>query len=173
MRNWDPSDIECSRVARISVYGIPCYVRNKNFLEALLSDIGACSNWDPLLCKPLRLDVLSLLIFTNSLEMIRNKTYVCLDGKWINILIVEEETVSMEESDALTEEGCTSSNMDDFTPSESEEKEEENPVGKDQFSNSSFPDWNDSDLSLQNRKIKLVSVSKNKEKSDSIYCPKM
>lgn len=31
VKKWDPSDVECSRASRISIFEIPCYVRNKYF----------------------------------------------------------------------------------------------------------------------------------------------
>lgn len=81
VRRWKYSDVECYRAPRMSIYGIPCYVRNKNFLEVLLADIGVCPAWDFLQSKLNRLDVLSMLIFTRNLDMIRSKVTVCLDGR--------------------------------------------------------------------------------------------
>lgn len=97
VRKWEPSNVECSRATKISIYGVPCYVRNKVFVEEFLSDVGFCQNLESLTNNPSRFDVLSLMIFTSSLDMIRNKVTVCLNGKWIDTLIVEETSLSMEE----------------------------------------------------------------------------
>lgn len=135
--------------ARISLYGIPCHVRNKAFVEVLISDIGLCINFDPIMGKPERLDVLSLMIFTNEVESIRSKITVCLDGKWINILIMEEAMVSMDEPKSFSEEGSMSSEMDDYSFSESEKKDEDYLKGKHQHNYATFLERKDGDSSLQ------------------------
>lgn len=131
MRNWVPSDVECCRAAGISIFGIPCYVRNKTFIEALLSDIGSVTNIDFLTCKLERLDVLSLMIFIKCLDTIRSNISVFLDGGWINVLIVEEVMVRMEESYFSSAEGCSSSNLEDFSSSSETDNNKENLLGKD------------------------------------------
>lgn len=70
-------------------------------METLLFDIGVCPNLESIATNPARLDVMSLMIFTLKLELIISKIYVCLDGKWINILVVEEISVSMEDREVF------------------------------------------------------------------------
>lgn len=125
VRAWEPSDIKCAREVRISIYGVPCFVSNKNFIEALLSNIGVCLNLNFLNNKPARLDVMSLMIFIDKLETIRNKIFVCLDGKWINILVVEEATILLEDHGDDSEDEGPSSDMGAFSVLDMENLEDE------------------------------------------------
>lgn len=171
VRAWESTDVECARAARISIYGVPCFVRNKKFLEALLSDIGVCPNLNFLNSKPSHLDVESSMIFTANLEMIRNKVSLCLDGKWINILIVEEAMVSMEEQGDDFEDKGSSSDMGDFSSSDSEDMEEEGPVWNDRHSIAEHEERNESDGSLQVKNGDMEKVKRKSKKSDCIYFP--
>lgn len=72
------------------MYGIPCHVRNARFLEALLSDVGVVSNYDSLESSSEILDVLSLMVFTKSVESIKSKINVCLDDIWISLMLIKE-----------------------------------------------------------------------------------
>lgn len=131
VRAWKPTDIECTRVDKISIFGVPYFMRNKKFLEILLSDIGVCPNLDTILSNPSRLDVMSPMIFTSRLEMIRNKVTICLDGKWIDIIIVEEITISLEDQENGSEVEGSLSISGVFSSSDLDEKEEFVPLVND------------------------------------------
>lgn len=75
----------------MSIFGIPCHVRNGRFLEAVISNIGIIVNFEFLDSKLKKLDVVTFMVFTNSLEKIRSKVNVCVDGAWNTLMIVEEE----------------------------------------------------------------------------------
>src|SRR4051812_29560853 len=55
-----------------------------------MSNIGDCMEG-----KQVRLDVTSLMIFTNLLETINRKVAVSIDGVWFNILVKEDVTVNV------------------------------------------------------------------------------
>lgn len=40
----EKTDVECFRETWVSIYGIPCFVRNIRFYETLLSNIGVVAN---------------------------------------------------------------------------------------------------------------------------------
>lgn len=82
MRKWKPSDVKCFKAVWISIYGIPCHVISVRFLEFLLSGIGSILNIEFLENKPERLDVLSFIVFSKSVEMIRSKVNACINGGW-------------------------------------------------------------------------------------------
>lgn len=67
VRRWRKTDVECSRATWLSIYGIPCYVRNTRFLETLLSDVGSLAITDKLEDKPDRLNVIKVLVFQTNL----------------------------------------------------------------------------------------------------------
>lgn len=85
---------------------------------------------------------------------------------------MEELSVSLEEREAITddEENESSSDMDDFTPSDTEESEVENPVGKDHFSGLDQEERNDVDLSMQGRKRETKKEHELEGKTDIINC---
>lgn len=115
--------------------------------------MGICSNLDNIPLYPIRLDVLNLMIFTASLEHIRRKVQVCLDGKWINVLIIEDATVSLMEKDEDWEgDEDDSSDMDEYCPSDIEEEEEENLLEKANLGGCSKEAGNDGDKSVKERK---------------------
>lgn len=69
-------------------------MRNKSFLESLLSDVGSLVNGDCLELNPERLDVTSVMVFTNHLGIISKKIKVSVDGEIFTILVIEDSTVS-------------------------------------------------------------------------------
>ncbi|XP_058726994.1 uncharacterized protein LOC131598405 [Vicia villosa] len=95
VRRWQPTDVECYRSVWVSIYGIPCFVRNRRFCESLLSDIGVVAKGDCMEGKQIRLDVTSLLIFTNLLDTINRKVAVSIEGVWYDILVKEDVTVKV------------------------------------------------------------------------------
>lgn len=86
--------MECYRVIWLSIYGIPCYVRNTSFLETILADIGTLANNDKLDEKSDRLNVLKVMVFTNQLGLINRKINACVDGGIFSILVMEDVSVS-------------------------------------------------------------------------------
>ncbi|XP_058734228.1 uncharacterized protein LOC131605958 [Vicia villosa] len=119
VRDWRKTDAECARVAWISIYGIPCFVRNENFINLLLADIGTVVNSQSITEKPIRLDVLTLMIYTESMEQIRNKVKACIDGNWYNLLVIEDVSFHKEETEGSSR--CSNSC--------SEEEEAFSPMG--------------------------------------------
>lgn len=86
VRKWKPSDVESYKAVWISVYGIPYHVRNVRLREELLSDIRSIAKFDFLEKKSERLDVLSFMVFTRSVESIRSKVNVCVVSYPQNLL---------------------------------------------------------------------------------------
>lgn len=80
IRSWKNSDAECRRVTWLSIYGVPCYMRNSKFCEVLLSGVGVLANWKNLEEKPSRLDVTKLMIFTYIVGPINRTISACVDG---------------------------------------------------------------------------------------------
>lgn len=66
-------DAECIRVTKVSLFGIPCYVRNSKFIESLISDVGMLVNGDKIVLNKERMNVTSVMIFTNILGPISLK----------------------------------------------------------------------------------------------------
>lgn len=85
------------RVAWISTYGVACFVRSEGFIEAILDDIGKVVNPQSINIKPNIMDVLNLMIYTDSLDQIRNRIKACVDGIWFNLLVIEDVTLHKEE----------------------------------------------------------------------------
>lgn len=109
MRQWKPTDIESYKAAWISVYGIHCHGRNIRFLEVLLSDIEFIENFDFLANKPERLDVLSYMVFTKSVEPIRSKVTVSMNGGWNSLMLIEDITMRTEaKEDSFSEDNSSS-----------------------------------------------------------------
>lgn len=104
IRSWRKFDAKCYGAAWLSIYGIPCFVRNKKFCEALLSDVGFMANTQSLEDKPLRLDVTKLMIFTNNIEPINRMINVCVDDAWEKVLIVEDASVCIHKDDGIRSE---------------------------------------------------------------------
>lgn len=121
VRGWKTIDTECTRAAKISIFGVPCYVRNRKLFEMLLTDIRVCPNLDYLPSNPARLDVTYLMIFTSHLKMIRSKVKVCLDGKWCDILIVDELMVTMEDQEQNFKDEDASSILGSYSSADLEE----------------------------------------------------
>lgn len=94
IRKWKSSDVECYRATRISLYGIPFFVRNSRFIDVLLSDIGTLINPDSLQANHDRYNVIRLIVFTNLLSSINRRIRACVDGEFFNILVVEKASVS-------------------------------------------------------------------------------
>lgn len=90
VRKWDKSDVECFRTTKVSICGIPCFVRNTKFIDSLLSDMGLMVNSEKIDPNPQRLDVTSMMIFTSLLRPIARKVSACVDGTNYTILISEE-----------------------------------------------------------------------------------
>lgn len=94
----EKTDVECFKATKVSIFGIPCFVRNTKFIESLLSDVGMLVNGKNIVLNPERMDVSSVMIFNNILGPISLKINVCVDGETFAILMSEEPTVSMETS---------------------------------------------------------------------------
>lgn len=103
------SDAKFYRVAWLSIYGVPCYVRNMKFCKELLSDVGVLENCKYLEEKPARLDVIKLMIFTYIVGPINRTISVCVDGVWFKILIVEDISISMHKEEGSSSESYSSS----------------------------------------------------------------
>lgn len=128
VKDWNHKDVKCFRAAKVSLYGVPCHMRNKIFLDVVLEEVGMCPTLDFLNHSPSRYDVLTLMLFTGCLDTIRRKVTVCLDGIWITILIIEEAVVALEEKDSSSSSGSTNSSaMDVFFDSEPEDNGEVEP----------------------------------------------
>lgn len=136
----------------------------------MASDIGSYLNLDFLSCNPERLDVTSFMIFTKSLEYIRSKINVCLDGEWIQILVVAEETVKLEASESILQVSSSSNDLDDYSSSDQQAKEvkvtEVNPRG----SSSDNFERNVGDFSQNIRKKGDRSIEKKKQVDKVNYC---
>lgn len=91
------------------MFGIPCYVRKFKFIESLISDVGVLLNGDKTVLNKERMDVTSVMIFTNPLGAISLKINACADGVSFLILVSEEPSVSMESTENTTSESDYSS----------------------------------------------------------------
>lgn len=125
VRKWKPMDVDCYRAAWISVYRIPCHVTNAIFIEALLSNIGSIANFDFLERKPEGLDVLSFIVFTKSMETIRRKANIFLDGGWISLMIVEEITMKTKAGEFSRGEESSNSDFQDCSISSEQSRKVE------------------------------------------------
>lgn len=114
VREWRKTDVECYRAIWISIYGIPCFIRNKKFCEALISDIGIMANNKSLEEKALRLDVTKIMVLTEKTIPISKTIRVSVDGEWHTILLVKDTYVTSENREKLYSES-------EFTSEESEE----------------------------------------------------
>lgn len=85
----------------LSIYGIPCFVRNKKFCEALLFDVGILANSKSLEEKITRMDVTKIMVFTDNMGPINKTINVSVDGEWRKILLVEDVFVSSENRDKI------------------------------------------------------------------------
>lgn len=110
VRNWKATNVECARVAWISIYGIPFHVRNERFIDCLFWDIGKVASYKYLKLKSDRLDVHKLMAFTEELEPIKNKLSICLNGSWLNIMLIKEVQVHVEEPENTNGGASVSSN---------------------------------------------------------------
>ncbi|XP_058775836.1 uncharacterized protein LOC131650123 [Vicia villosa] len=102
VRKWQKKDVECFRSVWVSIFGIPCFVRNRRFCELLLSDIGVVANGEILEEQQLRMDVTNLMIFTDKLDTINLKIAVFIDGETFHCLVKEDATVRVGDMDGST-----------------------------------------------------------------------
>lgn len=83
----------------MSIYDVPYFVRSERFIKTTLVDIGKVVNPQSIISKSNRLDVIKLMIYTDSLEPIRNRVKSCVDGIWFNLFIIKEVYLHKEESE--------------------------------------------------------------------------
>lgn len=100
VRKWQKSDAKCYRATRVSIFGIPCFVRNKTFIDSLLLDVGMMIKGDSLEPNPERLIVISLMVFTNLLGSISKKIRPSVDGELFNIIISEDPMVYWDKTES-------------------------------------------------------------------------
>lgn len=89
---------------QISIYDIPCYARNENFLDALISDIGIVAQKNHSEAYVDKFNVMKIMIFTNHQGTINRRVKGCVDGENFMILVAEESSVSLEK-DSLSSSG--------------------------------------------------------------------
>lgn len=147
-------------------------MRNKAFVDVLIADIGVCIDDETLQTKPKWLDVTTLTIFTSCLDLIRNKSIVCLDGNWINIPIFEEAMVTLKDSKTSSEDNCLSRDLEDFSSSEIEEKEDFDPLDNNREGNRNEADKNDEPYYRQECNRGHDGGRKNLESVEGIKCHK-
>ncbi|XP_058768749.1 uncharacterized protein LOC131642531 [Vicia villosa] len=128
VRKWTKKDVECVRAVWVSIYGIPCFVRNRRFCEILLSDIGVVVNGEELEGNQIRMDVTNVMVFTNQIESINRKIVACVDGEMYSILVKEDVMVRAGDLEEVWSESVSSE--EETVDSESMAERESVEVGE-------------------------------------------
>lgn len=128
---WKFSDVECARATCLSIFGIPCYVRNSRFLESLLADIGYLANPKSVDDKAEIMDVIRIMIFTNQIGPISRKINACVDGEIFTLMLIEDDSVSIDKGGLSSASSSSSELMEDEDGSFlSDSETEEGRVGR-------------------------------------------
>ncbi|MCI15431.1 sulfate transporter, partial [Trifolium medium] len=106
---WDKEAPPAQRGAWVRLYGIPLHAWNVNFFKLCVFDCGRFLRADSCAMDKVRLDYARVLIATSSLEVIKKRKNLLVDGILVQIQIVEEwgydlgDDACLEEVDGVEE----------------------------------------------------------------------
>ena len=115
--SWNKETVTFQRGAWVRLYGIPLHAWNESFFKLCTMDCGRYLKSDSVAIDKERLDFARVLIATSALEIINVVDTILVNGKLIEVKIVEEWGFNLGEDACLLDE----ENISDTSHSEHDE----------------------------------------------------